>query len=113
MKKVSLVLIFLLPLGFYLVTSYFMTENYYKWADKYYELCLASAKVEINEISINTCSQIRSATDRAFSRATTFYSPIIVLLTAANFALAFALFNLGNRLEKLEKKQMKLEGQNE
>lgn len=102
-KNGSLVLIFLLPMGFYLISSYFMTENYYKWSDKQFEMCVEYAKNEINDISNTTCSQIRSATDRTFSRATSFFNPIIILLIAINFALAFGLFNLSKRLEKLEK----------
>lgn len=104
MKKIALVLVFLLPLGFYLIFSSLTMENYDKWSDKEFEMCVEYSKVEIHKISIITCSQIRSASYRAFSRATSFFNPIIILLISINFALAVGLFILSNRLEKLEKK---------
>lgn len=101
-KKVSLVLIFILPLGFYLANSYFQKEKFIRFSLESLQLCQKHSK-ELN-LPSEICSQINSAAYEAYSSSISFYNPIIVLLIAINFALAFALFNLGNRLEKLEKK---------
>ena len=95
-------LIALLPFVFYVVYSYFLTENYYKWSDEDFKLCLKS--LEQSNLPFNVCSQISSAANRAFSRAVSIYNPIIILLLICFGTLSWRMIDINKRLKELENK---------
>jgi hypothetical protein len=102
-SKIGLGLILTLPFVFYLFMSNSKQELYFKHSLERHKLCLEQTN-ELN-MSPTVCSQINFAVNEAYSSSANFDSPMITLLMVIIWGLAFGLFNLSDRLKKLENKE--------
>ena len=72
-EKVKIALLYILPWLLFFTSSYYLTKFYYEHSLKRLELCLEH-NAALN-LPTSICSQISSASDAAYSSATSYIQP--------------------------------------
>ena len=101
-EKIKIAVFIAVPFLFYFVSSHFLTKSYYENSLERYEFCLE--QIKDSSLPISFCSQISSASDAAYSWATSFYQPIIIMLMIIILSFGHKLFSVNKELKEIKEK---------
>lgn len=101
-EKIKGVLLFLILLVFYFVSSHFTKKSYYETSLERFKLCLEQTKE--NNLPVSVCSQISSASDLAYSSAVSNLNWIEIILWMIIVLFGFKIISINKELKEIKEK---------